>query len=278
MRKVRSNEKSETKRGTAIFFAVLRIIAAAVCAFLLYTFVYTMSLRQINYGNIIGVLYCLSVIIAVIVYPFLRKNRRLRNFTRACGAVMLVFAIYCGIISCLIASEMIHGDERAAAVSASGEETPQTVIVLGCQVIDGEPSPMLALRLGKAEEYLRAHPSAVCVVTGGMGIDEEISEAECMYRYLIRAGIDADRIYKEDRSTDTTENLRFTTEIIEAEGLPQDVVVVSECYHIYRGVRQAKLNGLHAAGICPSSDPVIITLPSYWLREIFAVTRDLLFA
>ena len=257
-----------------ITFAVLRIIAATVCAFLLYTFLYTISLGQINHGNVLGSIFCGSVILLVILYPFLRKKKPLRITAKVIAILQLVFVLYCGVISGFIVSEMFSGEEKAIAVSSQG--TPQTVIVLGCMVLDGEPSPMLALRIGKAEEYLKAHPDAVCIAAGGKGSNEEISEAECIRRCLVRDGIDESRIYVEDKSVDTTENVRFSNEIIRAEGLPEDTVVVSECYHIFRGVRQAKLNGLRATGIYPDPAPVIKTMPSYWLREIFAVTRDLL--
>jgi len=277
LRKVKDIKKESKNRGAAVFFAALRIIAALVCAFLLYTFLYTISLNQINHGNVVGTAFCVSVILLVILYPWLKKRKPLRIAARLAGAVLLVFTLYCGVISAVIASEMIHGEDRAVAASAAGGGTPQTVIVLGCQVLGEEPSPMLTLRLEKAEEYLRANPGAVCVVTGGMGGNENITEAEAMRRYLVNHGISEERIYTESESRNTTENIRFAARIIAEEELPDNVVVVSECYHIYRGVRQARLAGLNASGICPSSDPVIKTLPSYWLREIFAITRDFIF-
>ena len=266
-------QKNEKICAGDVIFSVLRILAAVICGILLYTFLYTMSLGQVNFGNVPGTVYCICVILLVIAYPFIRRNKALRITAKICGALAAAFAVYCAAISGLIVSEMIHGKDNAVAVSEEG--TPQTVIVLGCMVLDGEPSPMLALRIGKAEEYLAAHPDAVCVAAGGQGANEALSEAECIRRCLVRDGIDESRIYIEDKSVDTTENIRFSKEIIDAEGLPRDVVVVSECYHIFRGVRQARLNGLHASGIYPDPSPVIITMPSYWLREIFALTRDL---
>lgn len=271
MRKVK--EKKE-KRGTAIFFAVLRIIAALACGFLLYTFVFTMSLNQVNHGNVLGSIYCVGVILIVILYPALRKHRKLRTTARVIGSLQLAFAIFCGVISLFILSEMRTGENRAVAASTADGGTRQTVIVLGCKTIDGEPSPMLALRLDKAIEYLNAHPSAVCITSGGMGSDEIAPEAFTMRKYLIRNGIAESRIIIEPDSENTEQNIKNSAKLIAEQNLPRSVVIVSECYHIFRGVRQAKLAGLDAAGIYPDPASVIITMPSYWLREIFAVTRD----
>ena len=270
-------KNKETKRGTDILFAVLRIIAATVCAFLLYTFLYTISLDQINHGNIIGTAFCVSVILLVILYPWLKKHKPARIAAKIIAVLQISFALYCAVISGFILSEMISGEQKAVAVSTADGGTPQTVIVLGCQVIDGEPGPMLTLRLEKAEAYLKAHLQVVCVCTGGMGGDELAPEAVTMRKWLIDHGIGEERIYIEPESSNTTENIQFTKDLMTAEELPRNTVIVSECYHIYRGVRQAKLAGLDAVGIYADSGPVIRTLPSYWLREIFAITRDFVF-
>ena len=52
------------------------------------------------------------------------------------------------------------------------------------------------------------------MVSGGQGPGEEISEAECMYRWLVAKGIEASRIYKEDKSTSTEENIIFSEETL----------------------------------------------------------------
>ncbi len=46
------------------------------------------------------------------------------------------------------------------------------------------PSLMLSKRLEAAYEYLNENKNAVCIVSGGKGSNEEISEAQCMYNYL----------------------------------------------------------------------------------------------
>jgi uncharacterized SAM-binding protein YcdF (DUF218 family) len=89
-------------------------------------------------------------------------------------------------------------------------------------------------RLEAAYAYLVANPEAKCVVSGGQGNGEDISEAEAMRRWLVNKGIDGDRIYKEDASTSTDENIRFSKRIIENNGLNPQLAIVTSEYHTSR--------------------------------------------
>lgn len=80
--------------------------------------------------------------------------------------------------------------ETAGMIRSAANRAPEntTAVVLGCSVKGERPSRVLNERLCAAYEYLNRNPKAVCVLSGGQGDGEEISEAECMYRYLSRAG------------------------------------------------------------------------------------------
>ena len=73
--------------------------------------------------------------------------------------------------------------------SSAPSNASQTVIVLGCKVNGSTPSLMLVRRLDVAYDYLVENESAVVIVTGGRGADEDISEAEAMTIYLMQKGI-----------------------------------------------------------------------------------------
>lgn len=90
-----------------------------------------------------------------------------------------------------------------------------TLIVLGAQVNGTKLSNSLKLRLERAKEYLDENPETIAVVSGGKGSGEEISEAEAMYEYLVSQGIDETRLIKEDRSTNTNENLKYSLALLE---------------------------------------------------------------
>ncbi len=124
-------------------------------------------------------------------------------------------------------------------------DAPQTVVLLGCQVYHGRPSMMLQGRIQAAYDYLAAHPDAVCVTTGGLDSrDEPYTEGGCAARELITMGIDPSRIYAEEKSFDTRENLLFAAAIIRENGLDTHVVIASDNFHQYRGQLFARQAGL----------------------------------
>ncbi len=147
------------------------------------------------------------------------------------------------------------------------------IIVLGAQVKGRRITKSLRRRLEAAEKYLRENPSTVAIVSGGKGRGEEITEAEAMASFLSNRGIPAERIFKEDKSTNTEENIRFSKEYIIKEEVR--VAVVTNSFHIFRALRLAKKQGFKdIQGISAPSDPLLSI--NYYVREVFGVIKDLL--
>lgn len=161
--------------------------------------------------------------------------------------------------------------ETGCMISACGKEPAEnaTVVVLGCKVNGDKPSLSLEERLVAAYDYLSQNPSASCIVTGGKGTDENISEAECMYRWLIEKGIEKNRIYKEDRATSTKENILYAKEIIVENNLNKNIVVITSDYHTYRAQITAKEVGL-GFGSSPSRTSLWL-FPTFYIRELYAI-------
>jgi uncharacterized SAM-binding protein YcdF (DUF218 family) len=147
-----------------------------------------------------------------------------------------------------------------------------TAIVLGCRVYGERASQSLRERLEAAYEYLVEHPAADCVVSGGQGDGEDISEAECMYRWLVEKGIDPSRIYKEDQSTSTEENIAFSKGVIEENGLFQKVVIISNEYHIFRAGMIADDQGLVWGAKAARTASWLF--PTYYVRELYAILAE----
>ena len=128
---------------------------------------------------------------------------------------------------------------------------------------------MLDDRIDAAYRYLAEHPESRCVASGGQNDNEPISEASCIRNTLVARGIHPDRIYLEDRSRSTEENLRFTAEIIRQQGLNPRVAIASDNFHQLRASVWAGRCGLEAESLgCASWWPLG---PGYWAREAVAV-------
>ncbi len=146
------------------------------------------------------------------------------------------------------------------------------IVVLGAGVDGDKPSLSLQERLDAAYTYLANHPKTICIVSGGKGSGEDLSEADCMYRELTQRGISPDRIWKESQATTTRENLRFSIQLIQEHtgSLPTQIGLVSSEYHLYRAERIAASLGVSAVGI-PAETSYLSLRVNYFLREIAAV-------
>lgn len=131
---------------------------------------------------------------------------------------------------------------------------------------------LLLRRLRTAADYLDAHPDVICIVSGGQGSGEEITEAACMAQYLQDAGISPERIWQEDRAKDTRENLLFSLALIaERTGAqPACIGVLSSEYHLYRAKQLAQSLGVRAVGVAAPTS-LLYAKVNYFIREAVAV-------
>ena len=160
---------------------------------------------------------------------------------------------------------------RIAAAGYKKAPDPATpVIVLGCKVKGTRPSRILQERLDAADAYLSTHSEAFCVLSGGQGADEEISEASCMYAYLREKGIEENRLILEDRSTSTAENMAFSRQIFEARGMGEKAVIITSEFHEYRARMLAEACGFTTYAYGASTD--LLYFPTYFLREVLGVS------
>ena len=176
--------------------------------------------------------------------------------------------VVCAMILFLVMEGLI-----LSGMSQKGKPDLDYLVVLGCQVKGEHPSKALRERLETAQAYLEEYPETKAVLSGGQGPGEEISEAECMFRYLTKAGISRERLVKEDLSTTTVENLEFSKKFFDQE---RDTVgIVTNNFHVYRSMRIAKKAGyLQVCGIAAPSRTVLQL--HYLVRECFALTKEIL--
>lgn len=187
------------------------------------------------------------------------------------GFSRLLCALFLALLALTCLLFLINACRILSAIKAHPRQAC-TLIVLGCKVYGTKASLMLEERMDAAIAYLRANPDSKCIVSGGKGDDEGISEAACMQQYLICHGIPKSRIFMEDRSRTTQENLLFSSAIIKKQGLDPHLALVSNEFHLYRSLCIAKKLGFSAYGI-PAKTAWWL-FPTYFTREILAIVNE----
>lgn len=226
-------------------------------------------------GKISGVRFLLQLIalfcgVWMVFYTSLLLSRRRDRWKILGKTVMITMVILLVILFILFIVV-----EWNIVSQQNGDELPENleaVVVLGCGVNGTVPSEMLLYRLQVALKVLEEHPQAVAVLCGGQGQGEDISEAECMRRWLTAHGIGEDRIYLEEKSTSTKENLEFGLKVLrEVEPQISEIAVITNNFHLFRSKRLCGEEGFVVYGV-PAKMPLnpFIRI-NYYLREFASV-------
>ncbi|MCR5116393.1 MAG: YdcF family protein [Lachnospiraceae bacterium] len=242
-----------------IFFLIIGILGDIWCILPIFTY------RIFNIGNGTGILvFTIFIILGLVWKKFkvwlckLRKSKIGRLLVRIGSFIIMLTALLVLVESiCII---------KGANKKPDGTET---IVVLGSKVNFYGPSLMTANRLKAAIKFMNDHPDTKCVLSGGQGPDEPFSEAKGMFDYMVSHGIDENRLYLEDRSTNTRENLKFSKELIEKEGLNENIAIVSNEFHLYRAGLIAKKLGIAHSSIAGHS--LLVLFPTYYIRELYAI-------
>ncbi len=252
---------SKAVKITSLIFIICGIVFTLL-------FIPATFIRVLNTGTYFGYAIGLFTFALGIFMPIAVNHRKklIKYLYRGFLSVFALLGVYAAVLSALMIFSMNHAPEK---------DNNRTMIVLGCQVKESGPSLMLRKRLETALSYLEENPDTLCIVSGGQGDDEHISEAQAMYDWLTEKGIEKDRIIKEDKSTSTLENLKFSGEILKKLGKDNNVILVTDGFHQYRASLQAGSLDYDIRNL--SSETPLYLLPSYWVREWFALSFEFVF-
>ncbi len=203
--------------------------------------------------NILGiVLSFLLVSGEVILFAADRGLSGSEQYIRIHDLATNIFAAIYLYFECMVIGIMI-----ANAIVSRYQPEPDMdfLIILGCAIRqDGTPSPLLRGRLDRAisfrnEQLEKTGKELIFITSGGQGSDEVISESEAMKRYLVDNGIPESCILKEDRSTSTFENMKFSKEKIGERVSDAKIAFSTSNYHVFRSGLFARRVKMRAVGM-----------------------------
>lgn len=250
---------------------ILKIVLITAGAFFLLWYLAPLAAGIFNEGNAAGIVFSAAALLCGVFFERIPPRLRL--------AAVCVFAA-AAVAFASLSAYMAHWMNYRSAP----EYGAKTVIVLGCRVDGSVPSLQLKNRCAAAAEFMLQVPDSVAVLSGGQGPDEDISEAECMKRLLVEAGIDESRLYLEESSANTRENLENSLAVIKKNGLSQSVLVVTNEYHQCRAMLICRDLGITAGSdfgyglfhskSCKTSAYSFLT---FLTRDMMGVVKELIF-
>lgn len=186
--------------------------------------------------------------------------------------ILAVLALVGGIAVLAVNGYVKHSAKQwlRTAKEASSLDA-DCILVLGCGVRpSGEPSLMLQDRLdmGLALYELGAAPK---LLMSGDHSREDYDEVNAMKDFAMAAGVPSEDVFMDHAGFSTYESMYRARDIFRAK----KIVIVSQQYHLYRAVYDARALGLEAYGVAAEDI-------AYWgqgirdLREILARNKDVL--
>lgn len=238
-----------------IIGVVLTIYGAFLCNF-----------SNFNLGVLLVALLGIGILCAGIFHKRLSRLFS-RGFFRICKNLI---AIGICLEMGLVAFIAVYG------IYDNVDYTEDAVVVLGAGIHGDKVSMPLKLRLDKAVDYHQKNPDSVIVVTGGQGLQETVTEAYAMEKYLLQQGIVQEKIIKEEKATSTFENMKFSKEILDTYfESDYSVVVITNNFHVFRGTAIAKKAGFENVTHTHAGMHWYNLMPCY-LRESLAVAKMLI--
>ncbi len=217
------------------------------------------TLSNYNLGVILPAFFGVPLVFLALVLPQMNKGFLLflKWLIAFCYAIAIGIFLVCGFLMTRAASE----GERVEA---------DAVIVLGAAVHGDKVTWVLENRLNTAMEYMEEHPAAICVVSGGQGAGETVTEASAMKKYMVERGMDESRIYTEEKAKNTKENFAYSKQIIdEVVGNNARIAFVTTNFHVYRAGQVAREQGVNVVGI--AADDVWYLRLNNFLRECVGI-------
>lgn len=212
---------------------------------------------------LIGFICGLYALFMAEIHQYLSDRMALKKLWIVCWSLFCVWLVSVLAFFAYLHTQIQHADPTHKI---------EAIIVLGSGVIQGQPSPTLALRLDRAAQVSEKFPNALIIVSGGQDFGEVNTEADVMSAYLHKQHhISPDKIALEDQSTSTELNLKNSQPILKDHrlSLNSSIAVVTSDFHTLRSNAIAQNQGYTQLSMISAPTP-LMTRYNAWLREYFA--------
>ncbi len=168
----------------------------------------------------------------------------IKKFKNAISLLLLLILIFAQVPILINAYMYEFSSRYFLTVEEASQENFDCVLVLGAGVWGDSPSHMLEERLNKGIEVYKTGCTKRILMSGDHG-REEYDEVNVMKDFAVDGGAIAEEVFMDHAGFSTYESMYRAKEVFQVK----KVVIVTQKYHLYRAVYNARKLGLDAYGV-----------------------------
>lgn len=169
----------------------------------------------------------------------------IKKFKRVISVILLLGFILAQIPVLINVYMLEFSNRYILTVDEASEMNFDCVLVLGAGVWGDSPSHMLEERLNKGIEVYKTGCTNRILMSGDHG-REDYDEVNVMKTFAVECGATANEVFMDHAGFSTYESMYRARDVFQVES----VVIVTQEYHLYRAVYNARKLGLDAYGVC----------------------------
>ena len=184
--------------------------------------------------------------------------------------VVLGIVLLIGIAAVSLSVYMVKATEKSifTADTFKNDEKADCILILGAGVKDSKPKPMLRDRLLTGIELYKSGAAKKIIMSGDHG-RADYDEVNVMRAIALEQGVRAEDIFLDHAGFSTYDSVYRAKNIFGAE----NIIIVSQKYHLYRALYIAKKLDVKAAGVSADLNPYSGQFKRD-IREIIARDKD----
>lgn len=193
------------------------------------------------------------------------------NFKRLISALIIICFLLAQIPILINAYMFEFSNRYIISVEEASKDSFDCVLVLGAGVWGNSPSHLLEERLNKGIEIFNTGCTNRILMSGDHG-RKEYDEVNVMKSFAVDSGITKDMVFMDHAGFSTYESMYRARDIFQVK----KVIIVTQKYHLYRAVYNARKLGLDAYGVAADGlyDFHIVTRTYNSTREALARCKD----
>ncbi len=168
-----------------------------------------------------------------------------RKYKTVIFAILVTFLLI-GIAAVSLSVYMVKTTEKSifTADTFKNDKKADCILILGAGVKDGKPKPMLRDRLLTGIELYKSGAAKKIIMSGDHG-RADYDEVNVMRAFALEQGVKAEDIFLDHAGFSTYDSVYRAKNIFGAE----NIIIVSQKYHLYRALYIAKKIDVKAAGV-----------------------------